>query len=184
MRVAVMPARNEEASLARLVNDLRHRVDVVLVVDDGSEDATGQIARKCGCVVLRNECRAGYGATLRRGLLWCYNSGASVVITIDADGQHEAGWIERGIRFLDEGSDVVFANRFADFDGVPETKLLSNNFAWHCVKQCIQRSPVCEDVSCGFRMYTRRGLLALLNTPLTATSGYAFTHATCAASAP
>jgi glycosyltransferase involved in cell wall biosynthesis len=180
MRVAVVPARNEEANLARVIKHVKDWVDLSLVIDDGSEDATGRIASELGCIVLRNDHRAGYGATVRRGLLWCRDTGASAAVTIDADGQHEAGWINQCTPMLDEGADVVFANRFAVLDGLPETKLLSNNFAWHCVKQSIERPPVCEDVSCGLRMYNHRGVLAALQTPLAATSGYAFAQASCA----
>jgi glycosyltransferase involved in cell wall biosynthesis len=179
MRVAVVPAKNEAAGLASLIGELRRRVDVVLVIDDGSEDATGHVAESLGCVVLRNDRCLGYGATLRRGLLWCCNAHASAVVTIDADGQHEAAWIDSGITKLDQGADVVFGNRFATSVGVPQTKLLSNNFAWDCVKQCIGRKPICEDVSCGFRIYGPRGLLASVETRVESTSGYSFAQATC-----
>ena len=179
MRVAVLPTRNEAMGLPRIVEKLRRRVDTVLVIDDDSEDATGQIANRLGCVVLRNECHKGYGATLRRGLLWCLDAGACTTISVDADGQHDPVWIDEGLSILDHGADVVFGNRFAKLDGIPETKVLSNNFAWDCVKRCIGRKPICEDVSCGFRIYGSRGLGAAVASDATATSGYAFTHATC-----
>lgn len=178
MLVALLPARNEEASIARVVSKVRQQVDVTLVVDDASEDGTGLIAASLGCVLLRNERHAGYGATLRRGLLWCQHVGASGIVTLDSDGQHAADWIERCTPLLSEGVDVVFGNRFATVEGVPQTKILSNNLAWHCLKKIIGRSPVCEDVSCGFRMYNQQGLNSAINASIDA-RGYAFTHATC-----
>jgi hypothetical protein len=98
---------------------------------------------------------------------------------MDADGQHAPEWIEESMCLLAEGVDVAFANRFACTDGVPLTKIISNNLAWYCLKRIIGRAPVCEDVSCGFRAYSRRGLLATIASPATAAEGYAFTHATC-----
>jgi len=179
MRVAVLPARNEAVTLPGIVKKLKHHVDTVLVIDDNSEDATARLAGGLGCAVLRNEHRQGYGATLRRGLLWCHDAGACATISLDADGQHDPAWIDEGLSILNHGADVVFGNRFAKLDGIPETKVLSNNFAWECVKCCIGRRPICEDVSCGFRIYGPRGLGAAIRSDAKVMSGYAFTHATC-----
>jgi glycosyltransferase involved in cell wall biosynthesis len=175
----VIPARNEESRIADVVAGLKNQVDLVLVIDDNSQDMTGPIAEAAGCTVFRNERRLGYGSTLRRGLVWSYEVGGSAVFSMDADGQHVGSWVEQGTRLLDEAADVVFANRFAKVSGAPRTKCLSNNFAWCCIKRTIRLDPVCEDVSCGCRAYSRRGLLAAIDTSLIAAEGYAFTHATC-----
>jgi glycosyltransferase involved in cell wall biosynthesis len=179
MRVAVIPARNEALHIGAVLNSLTHYVDTILVVDDASEDDTAQIAIDRGCVVISNRCHVGYGASIRTGLEWCRNSDASLVITLDGDDQHKAEWIQNGIPLVQAGADVVFANRFSELDGIPQTKLLSNNFAWHCVKRTIQKPPVCRDVSCGFRIYSRHSLKHTLEGANKATSGYAFTQATC-----
>lgn len=179
MRIAVVPAKNEQKNLPGVIKDIRDRVDLCLVVDDGSEDETGDAARSLGCVVLRNDHTTGYGAALRKGIAHCCALNATTVVTIDADGQHEGEWINRSAPLAGQ-VDVVFANRFAIRDGIPETKLLSNNFAWDCVRRLIGRPPVCEDVSCGLRVYSRRGALAALDTPSASTSGYAFSQASCA----
>jgi glycosyltransferase involved in cell wall biosynthesis len=177
--MAVLPARNEAPHLRQLVSELRSRVDTIVVVDDASEDSTAAMAAFLGCETLVNENRRGYGATLRRGLIWAYEQGGSTVISVDADGQHEASWIDESVPLLENGADVVFANRFVSSSGVPETKLLSNTFAWHCVKKIVGRSPVCHDVSCGFRVYGRRGLRETIDAPFDERMGYSFTHATC-----
>jgi glycosyltransferase involved in cell wall biosynthesis len=178
MLVALLPARNEEANIARVIDDLRQRVDVTLVIDDDSNDQTGRTARDLGCVVLRNDQHGGYGATLRRGLLWCQDAGASIVVTLDADGQHSADWIERCIPLATAGVDVVFGNRFSSHDLIPQTKILSNNLAWDCVKRILGRPPICEDVSCGFRLYAPRGIQSAIEASK-GVYGYGFTHATC-----
>src|SRR5260370_13482277 len=139
MRVAVVPARNEAPHIHSVLDALKHSVDLILVIDDASEDETSEIAIDAKCIVLRNDCHAGYGASIRKGLRWCWNQGISVAVTIDADGQHKAEWIDRGIPLLEAGADVVLANRFSVLDGIPQTKLLSNNFAWYCVKKTIQK---------------------------------------------
>jgi glycosyltransferase involved in cell wall biosynthesis len=175
-----MPARNEENHIRNVLQKVGNRVDAVLVVDDNSEDSTGRIATEQGCLILRNRRHLGYGRTLRRGLIWCRNLNAEVAVTIDGDGQHEPEWINQALSVLDRGADVAFANRFASCEGVPNTKCLSNNFAWHCLKATIRRKPVCEDVACGFRAYNRAGLIAAINAPTAKAPGFAFTFSTCA----
>jgi len=179
VRVAVVPARNEGRHILGVLASLKHFVDLTLVVDDASEDETDEIAIGSGCVVIRNESHAGYGASIRKGLEWCWKNGASVVVTIDGDGQHKGEWIKKGILLLEDGADVVLANRFSSLEGIPQTKLLSNNFAWSCVKKILRKPPACRDVSCGFRIYGRRSLVPTLETPKKVTSGYAFTQSTC-----
>jgi glycosyltransferase involved in cell wall biosynthesis len=166
-----MPARNEENHIRNVLQKVGNRVDAVLVVDDNSEDSTGRIATEQGCLILRNRRHLGYGRTLRRGLIWCRNLNAEVAVTIDGDGQHEPEWINQALSVLDRGADVAFANRFASCEGVPNTKCLSNNFAWHCLKATIRRKPVCEDVA---------GLIAAINAPTAKAPGFAFTFSTCA----
>jgi glycosyltransferase involved in cell wall biosynthesis len=178
MRVAIVPARNEEGHLSAVLNSLRSVVDSVVVVDDASTDGTGEIALARGCVVLRNERHGGYGQAMRRGLDWCRANSASIAVTMDADGQHRAEWIESGVDLLSEGADVVLANRFSVLDGVTRTKVLSNNLAWYCVKKIVGRTPVCRDVSCGFRIYNQRSLAKVFADATT--SGYAFAQSSCA----
>ena len=180
MRVAIVPARNEEGHLSAVLNSLISVVDSVVVVDDASTDGTGEIALANGCVVLRNERHGGYGHALRRGLHWCRANGASIAVTMDADGQHRAEWIESGIDLLSEGADVVLANRFSALDDVPWTKVLSNNLAWYCVKKIVGRRPVCRDVSCGFRIYNHRSLTKVIEVAGAKTPGYAFGQSSCA----
>lgn len=180
MRIAIIPARNEEGHLSAVLNSLISVVDSVVVVDDASTDGTSEIAVAKGCVVLRNERHAGYGHTLQRGLHWCRANGASIAVTMDGDGQHRAEWIESGIDLLGEGADVVLANRFSVLDDVPRTKVLSNNLAWYCVKKIVGRRPACRDVSCGFRIYNRRSLAKVIEVAGATSSGYAFAQSSCA----
>jgi glycosyltransferase involved in cell wall biosynthesis len=180
VRIALIPAKDEEKTLSDVIEDVGTRVDSCLVVDDGSEDRTGEIAHDFGCVVVRNDQPTGYGAALRKGLTWCVSAKVSSVVTIDADGQHEAEWIDRAAPLLGGRADVIFANRFGSNDGLPETKVLSNNFAWDCVRRWIGRPPISEDVSCGLRMYSPLGMRKALETPVSRTSGYAFSQASYA----
>ena len=92
-RIAVVvPAYNEEENLghvlARIPTEVCGRETAVLVVDDGSRDRTGDVAREHGAAVARHVINRGGGAALRTGYRLMADSGADVVVTLDADGQH------------------------------------------------------------------------------------------------
>jgi glycosyltransferase involved in cell wall biosynthesis len=94
-----VPAYNEAESIGWVLDRIPARVcDVetaVLVVDDGSRDATGEVAAERGAVVARHVINRGGGAALRTGYRLLADSGATVVVTLDADGQHLPSEMER-----------------------------------------------------------------------------------------
>jgi hypothetical protein len=99
-RIGVLvPAYNEAESVGWVLDRIPARVcgaeTAVLVVDDGSRDATGEIAAQQGAVVARHVINRGGGAALRTGYRLLADSGATVVVTLDADGQHLPSEMER-----------------------------------------------------------------------------------------
>src|SRR5688572_9393406 len=84
----VVPAYNEAAAIHNVVHELRAEYSNVIVVDDGSEDATSAEARRGGAKVLRHLLNRGQGAALQTGIDYSIRRGAEVVVTFDADGQH------------------------------------------------------------------------------------------------
>jgi Glycosyl transferase family 2 len=99
-RVAILiPAYNEEDSIGVVLDRIPPVVcgveTAVLVLDDGSRDGTGDVARAHGAVVARHVINRGGGAALRTGYRLMADSGATVVVTLDADGQHLPSEMER-----------------------------------------------------------------------------------------
>lgn len=118
MILAVIPAYNEASRIAGVVTPVLQYVDRVLVVDDGSTDATGQIARAAGARVLRHMHNCGAGAATMTGIEAARSMGATIVITLDADEQHDPADIPHLLTPLhEEAADIVFANRFRAFPG-------------------------------------------------------------------
>ena len=106
----VIPAFNEERSIAKIIRKSGNLVGKVIVVDDGSKDKTGYVAEKAGAVVLRHIINLGKGAALKTGCDFAVRHGADYVVAIDADAQHKPEDIPRFIEKL-KRSDIVFGCR-------------------------------------------------------------------------
>jgi polyprenyl-phospho-N-acetylgalactosaminyl synthase len=109
----VIAAYCEAAVIAGVVADVKAQGHRVVVVDDGSTDATGDIAREAGATVLRHPINLGQGAALQTGIAFALAADAQAIVTFDADGQHCAGEIAGLLDALrQEGADFVLGSRF------------------------------------------------------------------------
>ena len=90
-RIAIVPALNEEHSIGRVIDELRAfdpGLDVV-VVDDGSVDATSQVAAAKGARVLRLPFNLGIGGAVQTGFRYAFEHDYDVAVRVDGDGQHD-----------------------------------------------------------------------------------------------
>ncbi len=117
MRVlAVVPAYNEEGSVGGVVGELLARGDIdVLVVDDGSADATAREARTAGARVLALPYNLGIGGAVQAGFRFAKRNDYDVAIQVDGDGQHLASEIDRLLGPLARGeADLVLGSRYVE----------------------------------------------------------------------
>jgi polyprenyl-phospho-N-acetylgalactosaminyl synthase len=84
----VVPAFNEAQAIASVLADLRRTGYQIVVVDDGSADATAELAMQAGATVVRHPVNLGQGAALQTGIKFALLRGANFIVTFDADGQH------------------------------------------------------------------------------------------------
>jgi glycosyltransferase involved in cell wall biosynthesis len=154
----VVPAFNEEDALPATLKELREAtVDLdVVVVDDGSTDATSVAARDAGAALLRLPYNVGVGAAVRAGLRYASEQGVAATVVLDADGQHDAGAVDELLDALAAGADVVIGSRFApgapDFP-VPRTRRRAMRFLTWIVRRITHLD--LTDVSSGFRAFDR-----------------------------
>ncbi len=106
----VMPALNEAVTIADVVGAAARHASVV-VVDDGSTDATAALARGAGAIVVSHGVNRGYDGALNTGFAEAASRGFEAVITLDADGQHDPSLVARFIAALEGGADVVLGVR-------------------------------------------------------------------------
>jgi polyprenyl-phospho-N-acetylgalactosaminyl synthase len=111
--IAVIPAYQEAARIAKTVEAVRPYVDGIVVVDDGSEDGTVEAAREVDVAVLRHRVNRGQGAALRTGNEAALRLGADIIVHVDADGQHDPSFIPALVEPIrGSQSDIVFGSRF------------------------------------------------------------------------
>jgi len=159
-RVAVIPAYNEDKYIASLVLKTRRYVDYVVVVDDGSTDLTGALAQEAGAIVLSQAPNQGKGAAVLRGLSWARDNGASAVVLLDGDSQHNPHDITHLIAPVVKGeADIVVGSRFIGDDA------LKNVPRWRVVGQqtlnmatTLSSQYALTDSQSGFRAFSRRAL--------------------------
>jgi glycosyltransferase involved in cell wall biosynthesis len=157
---AIIPALNAEQTIARVVAAARQELEPVLVIDDGSSDATGNAARAAGATVLRHEVNRGKGAALKTGFAWALEHGYDGVITLDADGQHLAGEIPKFIAERERSNaDLIIGGRAHLFGGMLPRRRNANRFsAWTISFAAGVRV---TDSQSGFRFYSAKLINAL-----------------------
>jgi glycosyltransferase involved in cell wall biosynthesis len=110
----VMPAFNEEQAVGHVVREVLHTVSNadVLVVNDGSRDATAAVASEAGAIVATLPFNLGVGGAMRLGFHYAIDNGYANVVQLDSDGQHNPAHVERLVAGLGE-ADIVIGARFA-----------------------------------------------------------------------
>lgn len=106
----VVPALNEAATIAAVVEQIG-QYGQAIVVDDGSTDATAELARNAGADVVSHNVNQGYDGALNTGFARAAELGCTYIITIDADGQHNPVQLTQMIALLDAGNDLVLGTR-------------------------------------------------------------------------
>lgn len=112
--VLICPAWNEEASVGAVVRDAVSAGYTIVVVDDGSVDATAAIARAAGAVVVRHPVNLGVGAALQTAFRIALQLGADTVVQVDADGQHPIAQVPVLSAAIGEDAQLVIGSRFID----------------------------------------------------------------------
>ena len=152
---ALIPAYREERHIRDVAERTRKQLDRVLVVDDGSSDATSEQARLGGAEVSRHEKNAGKGAAIKTGLRHLLESeGLDYILILDGDGQHLPEEIPH---FLDaantSGALLIVGNRMGDTRDMPFVRKCTNRYmSWTISRVIGQEVP---DTQCGFRMFHR-----------------------------
>ena len=111
--IAAIPCFNEERCIGSVALKAKKYVDKVVVIDDGSTDATAEVAAEAGALVYQHSQNRGYGAAIRSALAKGRQLNPDVLVVLDGDGQHDPKDIPSLIKpLLDGEADVVIGSRF------------------------------------------------------------------------
>ena len=158
MKICILiPSFNEARTIGQIIKDLKTRSLTVYVVDDGSTDATADISRREGAILIQNPKNMGKGAALRNGFSRILKDDFDAVLVMDGDGQHT---IEDADRFIAEenymGADMIIGNRMLDTSSMPNHRAITNRFMSGMISRI--SGQYVPDTQCGFRLIKRKVL--------------------------
>jgi glycosyltransferase involved in cell wall biosynthesis len=159
--VVVIPAYNEERFIGSVVLKTRQLVPTVIVVDDGSRDATAEIAQAAGAVVVRHEQNKGKGAALNTGFLKAKEYAPEVVITLDGDWQHlpeEMALVAAPI--LDGSADIVVGSRYLEKNSDVPVQRVIGHWGFTSLTNVVSGVSLTDSQS-GYRAFSPAALEAL-----------------------
>lgn len=162
MIIAGIPAYNEEKTIAKVILLAQKHVDAVVVCDDGSQDLTADIAQRLGAILIRHEKNMGYGATIQALFEKARALNADLLITIDADGQHDAQEIPKLIQpILENNADIVIGSRFLQQNsGMPLYRRFGIKVLTRMTNSSGEKDTL-TDAQCGFRAYNKKAMEGL-----------------------
>jgi glycosyltransferase involved in cell wall biosynthesis len=168
---ALVPAFDAAATVGGVVEELRATLQVpVLVVDDGSRDATTEVARTRGAEVVVHRRNLGKGAALRTGMREAARRGFRSALTVDADGQHPADSARAVLEGSDDPAALVLGVRDLVRDAAPRANRFGNAVSNFFLSRLALPRRTLRDTQCGLRRYPVAETLALA----VRSHGYAF----------
>jgi glycosyltransferase involved in cell wall biosynthesis len=148
----VIPAYNEAATIRAVAQDALAQLPHVVVVDDGSIDGTSEALAGLAVTLLRNPRNRGKAAAMFIGAQAALRAGATAVLTIDGDGQHDPGDIPRLLRAAAASPGaIVIGSRLHAKAAIPKARYLANRFANFWIAWAAGQPIV--DTQSGFRVY-------------------------------
>jgi glycosyltransferase involved in cell wall biosynthesis len=156
--IAGIPAYNEAECIGEVIRKARPHVDEVIVADDGSVDDTTRVAETAGATVVRSKLNQGAGSATRLCFQIARDRNADVLITIDADGQHNAEEIPSVVApIFDQGADLVIGSRFIQYIGeIPRYRRFGISIIT-LLLNLAAKVKISDSQSC-FRAYSKRAI--------------------------
>jgi glycosyltransferase involved in cell wall biosynthesis len=160
-RMAIVPAFNEEGSIAAVVGELLAYDPGlrVVVVDDGSTDRTAEVARASGAKVISLPFNLGIGGAVQTGFRYAWEQGFDVAVRADGDGQHDPAELDAILRpVLADEADVAVGSRFIGGDGYRSSRSRRAGIrllAW--IVSALTRQRITDPTS-GFQAANRLGI--------------------------
>ena len=157
-----IPAFNEEKNIAAIIIGLKKITDEIIVCNDGSTDSTGEIAKELGAIVINHEKNLGYGAGIKSIFLKAKEMKSEMLVTVDADGQHDVRDITKiVIPIQEDKAEIVIGSRFLEkAENIPEYRKFGIKLITKVTNLSLNQS--LTDSQSGFRAYSKKVLEKLV----------------------
>ena len=153
----VIPTYNEARTIGPIVSELDKRGFRVVVIDDGSSDNTVVAANKAGAELIVHAGNAGKGRCIREGLDYAFENNCEAAITMDGDGQHSLGDVDKFIEeYKRSGADLILGNRLHNPKKMPFIRRCTNLVMSFIISFVITERV--RDSQCGYRFISRKGI--------------------------
>ena len=162
--IAIIPAYNESRNIGKIIADTSKYVTIIIVVDDGSQDNTAELAMSKNTKVIRTRRNMGKGTALKRGLVECLKYNPDIIVTLDADGQHDPADIPKLLEPIKNGeADIVIGSRCDNnsLSEIPMVRGFGLSFI-NFINRSLMKSTI-KDSQSGFRAYAKSILSMISN---------------------
>lgn len=150
----IIPAFNNETTVAAVVEKARQEIDHVVVIDDGSTDGTARVSKDAGAHVIEITKNRGKGNALRVGFRYTLAHDFDASITLDADLQHDPSEIPKFIDcYVTTRAKIIIGNRLGGKEEIPRIRYGLNRIGTYTFSWLLGQSV--EDSQCGYRLYDR-----------------------------
>ena len=157
--IAAIPAYNEEKYIGTVVLKTRQYAGEVIVVDDGSTDRTGNVARLAGASVIQHKRNKGYGASIQTLLAEVRKRDPDILILLDADSQHNPDEIPSLIKPISAGFDLIIGSREQQSSNIPRYRRIGQR-ALSYFSRILSGEKV-TDSECGLRAFSSKAIAEL-----------------------
>lgn len=154
-----MPAYNEGKYIGSIILQLKQFTNNIIVVDDGSTDSTSLVAKLAGATIIKHENNMGYGTSIIDIFSEAKSRNSDILITLDADSQHNPEEIPSLIDVISHGYDVVIGSRKSQRHNIPLYRRVGQDIlGW--LTNILSHTKISDSES-GFRAYSRKAIREL-----------------------
>ena len=155
----IIPAYNEEENIEKVVDNLIRNFPQYdyIIVNDGSTDGTKMVCQRKRYEVLNLSINMGIGGAVQTGYCYARDNDYDIAVQIDGDGQHDVGFLENMIRYMEEEqADCVIGSRFMEKEGFQSSGLRRTGIKFLSILGWILTGVRIRDITSGYRLVNRR----------------------------
>lgn len=159
----LIPAYNEDKTIHTIIQQTKHHIAQVIVINDGSTDNTAEALKDLPITLLHNDTNQGKDKTLLRGFKYCLDNKVNAILTIDADGQHDPADIPKFLdAYAQHPEHLIIGARVTNTENAPKHRLFANKLGDFFVSWAAGER--IKDSQSGYRLYPAAMLRDYLKT--------------------